>query len=186
MPINRRLISTVALSIAALSAASPPASAAGPYDSLLAPTSRCANQTSASASLNAQASSMYCLINYARERSGVPALTPTALMESAARKARDIMRCQQFSHTACGRDYAFHIRAVGYGGSCWAAGENLAYGTGSLGAPRSIMSGWLNSTGHRQNMLYPSFRHYGIGLVRGTLRGASGAQVWVTHLGYRC
>jgi uncharacterized protein YkwD len=175
----------VALSAAALLGSGSSASAAGPYDYLLAPTTRCANQTSATASLNVQAQAMYCLINYARERSGRTSLTPTALMESAARKARDILACQQFSHTACGKDFAFHIRAVGYGGSCWGAGENLAFGTGSFGAPRQIMSGWLNSSGHRQNMLASYFRHYGIGVLRGTL-GGSGGQVWVTHLGYRC
>jgi uncharacterized protein YkwD len=46
------------------------------------------------------------------------------------------------------------------------------------------MSGWLNSSGHRQNML-ANFRDYGIGVLRGTLTGSSG-QVWVTHFGYRC
>jgi uncharacterized protein YkwD len=182
----RRLAAVAAAVCAlALSAGGTSASAAGPYDYLLAPTTRCGNQTSATASLNLQAQAMYCLINYARERSGRAALRPTALMESAARKARDILGCQQFSHTACGRDFAFHIRAVGYGGSCWGAGENLAYGTGAFGGPRSIMSGWLNSSGHRQNMLASYFRDYGIGLLRGTLSGSAG-QVWVAHFGYRC
>jgi uncharacterized protein YkwD len=174
-----------ALAAAVLLGGGSSARAAGPYDYLLAPGTRCANQTSAAASLNLQAQSMYCLINYARERSGRATLTPTALMASAARKSRDILSCQQLSHTACGRDFAFHIRAVGYGGSCWGAGENLAYGTGSFGAPRSIMSGWLNSSGHRQNMLASYFRDYGIGLLRGSLSGSSG-QVWVAHFGYRC
>jgi uncharacterized protein YkwD len=181
----RRLVALAALSIAILLAAGSPASAAGPYDYLLAPTSRCANQTSATASLNLQAQAMYCLINYARERSARAPLRPSVLMESAARKARDILACQQFSHTACGRDYAFHIRAVGYGASCWGAGENLAFGTGSLGAPRAVMSAWLNSSGHRQNLLASYFRDDGIGVLRGTLGGSAG-QVWVAHLGYRC
>ena len=181
-----RLAAVTAVSLAVFLTTGSPAAAAGPYDYLLAPTSRCANQTSASASLNAQAGAMYCLVNYARERSGVAPLTASVLMESAARKTRDIFACQQFSHTACGRDFAFHIRAVRYGGSCWGAGENLAFGTGSFAAPRPIMSGWLNSSGHRQNMLSSSFRHYGIGVLRGSLPGASNGQAWVTHFGYRC
>src|SRR4051812_47043771 len=126
---TRRLVILAALSIAAVLSSAPRANAAGPYDYLLAPTTRCANQTSASASLNLQAQAMYCLINYARQQSARAPLAPSALMESAARKARDIFSCQQFSHTACGRDFTFHIRAVGYGGSCWGAGENLAFGT---------------------------------------------------------
>jgi uncharacterized protein YkwD len=181
----RRLAIFAALTVAVPLAAAASASAAGPYDYLLAPTTRCANQTSVTASLNLQAQSMYCLVNYARERSGAAPLRPTVLMESAARKTRDIFACGQFSHTACGRDFAFHIRAVGYGGNCWGAGENLAFGTGSFGAPRPIMSGWLNSSGHRQNILYSSFRDYGIGVLRGSLNGAQG-QAWVTHFGYRC
>ncbi len=108
------------------------------------------------------------------------------LNESAARKTADILFCQQFSHTACGRDFTFHIRAVGYPTGCWGAGENLALGSGSAGSVRSIMSGWLNSDGHRRNMLHTAFRDLGIGLRRGSYQGVPNVQVWVQHLGYRC
>ena len=48
---------------------------------------------------------MRCMINFARRAAGVSPLlgTDSRLMTSAERKAADIVRCQQFSHTACGR-----------------------------------------------------------------------------------
>ena len=38
---------------------------------------------------------------------------------------------------------------------------------------------------HRENLLNRRFRQVGIGLVRGSYRGQSGAQFWVAHFGYR-
>jgi uncharacterized protein YkwD len=179
------VLAACAVFSALLAVSAAPASA-GPYDYLLAPTTTCPYQTDTSKPAGNQVFVMYCMIGYARQRSGVPVLRSSVLNESAARKAADIMFCQQFSHTACGRDFAFHIRAVGYPTNCWGAGENLALGSGSYGSVRSIMSGWLNSDGHRRNMLSTGFRDVGVGLRRGTYRGVPNVQVWVQHLGFRC
>jgi uncharacterized protein YkwD len=180
-----RAFAAPALVVAVLLALCSPA-AAGPYDGLLAPSSRCANPGT-SASQGLQVFAMYCYIGYARQQSGLaPLRAASQLHQSAGRKAADILWCQQFSHTACGRDFAYHIRASGYGTGCWGAGENLALGTGSYGSVRSIMLGWLNSDGHRQNMLSTSWRDMGVGMIRGTYQGYSGAQIWVTHFGLKC
>ena len=81
----------------------------------------------------------------------------------------------------------YHLKRVGYtAGGCWGAGENIAWGTGSRGTVRSIMSAWLHSTGHRANILKSRYRDIGVGLRKGTFLGHGGAQVWTAHLGYRC
>ncbi len=123
---------------------------------------------------------MLCMVNYSRTRSGLPALSRSALlMDSADRKAQDMVRCGQFSHTACGLSFDQRIRDVGYRFS--SAGENIAWGSGSYGTVRRIMTNWLNSTGHRNNILSRNYRAQGIGLVKGTFQGYSNAQVWVNH-----
>jgi uncharacterized protein YkwD len=180
-----RAFAAPALVVAVLLALCSPA-AAGPYDGLLAPASRCGNFAPSTAA-GAQVFSMYCYIAYARQQSGLAPLRPsTQLNVSTSRKASDVLACQQFSHTACGRDFTYHMRSVGYATGCWAAGENLALGSGSYGSARSIMLGWLNSDGHRRNMLSTTWRDMGVGMVKGSYQGYGGVQVWATHFGLRC
>jgi uncharacterized protein YkwD len=156
------------------------------YNHLLAPSSTCPSQTDTTRPVGHQVFIMYCMVAHARARSGLPALRSSVLNESASRKTADILFCQQFSHTACGRDFAFHIRGVGYPTGCWGAGENLALGSGSYGSVRSIMSGWLHSDGHRNNMLSGSWRDIGIAVRKGSYQGVPNVQVWAQHFGYRC
>jgi uncharacterized protein YkwD len=109
------------------------------------------------------------------------------LGRSAQAKAEDVLRCQQFSHTACNRPTDFWLRQVGYipSPTCWGWGENLYYGNGSLATARAAMSGWLGSPGHRANILKPRFYQTGVGMTRGSLGGLTNVQVWVQHLAYR-
>ena len=174
------------LALAASLALAAPASADGAWDRLLAPAGSCGAQTDRSASARAQERAMRCMVNFARRAEGLKPLRSRAkrLARAADRKARDILRCGDFSHTACGRPFTYHMRA--YAGGCYGAGENIAWGSGRLGTVRSIMSGWLNSDGHRANVLNARFRDHGVGLRRGTLGGHAGAAVWVHELGYRC
>ena len=88
---------------------------------------------------------MLCLTNQARHRRGLGKLDDIAkLNRSAGRKSRDIIRCDSFSHEACGRDFTFWMQRVGYiPAPCWRAGENIAWGTGSYGTVRSIFNAWV-------------------------------------------
>ena len=43
--------------------------------------------------------------------------------------------------------------------------SGIAYGTGALGTPRSIVTAWMNSPGHRANILDSSYRETGLGAV---------------------
>jgi len=182
-----RLLVVVAAALAALVVAAP-ARAAGPYQHLLAPPAACGAQTARSASVARQERAMRCMVNFARRAAGVsPRLASRdRLMRSAQRKAADILRCGDFSHTACGHAFTYHQQQVGYARGCYGAGENIAWGSRSLGTVRSIMAGWLNSDGHRANLLDGRFEAHGVGLVTGTMSGQPGAAVWVHQLGYRC
>ena len=160
------------------------AAPAGAADRLLAPPDRCGAQTDRGATPRAQERAMRCMVNFARRAEGLSALRVRAgrLMKSADRKAADILRCGDFSHTACGRDFTFHMKV----GGCFGAGENIAWGSGSLGTVRSIMRSWLHSASHRANLLDPRFREHGVAVRTGSIGGVPDAAVWVHQLAYRC
>jgi uncharacterized protein YkwD len=155
---------------------------------LAAPTTDCVGADDPRASNAVQETAMFCLLNYARQQAGLPKLNDyRKLGGSAANKAADILRCNEFSHEACGRDFLYWFRRAGYLTSrCWWAGENLAWGTGSLGSARSIMKAWLHSPSHRANMLSSDYAETGISLRNGSLSGSSDAHVWVNHFGRHC
>jgi uncharacterized protein YkwD len=183
-----RLSLLVLLAAVPLLAFVSPAAASGEWDHLLAPPGKCGAQEHRGASVRAQERSMRCMVNFARKAHGLTPLHArgTHLMRAADRKAADILRCGDFSHTACGRAFTFHMRATAYATGCYGAGENIAWGSGALGTVRSILRSWLESDGHRANLLNARYRDHGVALRTGTMAGYSGAAVWVHQLGYRC
>jgi uncharacterized protein YkwD len=171
------LIATVALVAAAL------LSAVGVQASAAAPASPCPFGGAAHASSAAQEKAMLCLVNRARATRGLEALgAPRSLARAAERKSGDILRCDEFSHEACGREFTYRIERSGYGGCSW--GENIAYATGSYATPRRIFGLWMHSAGHRQNIL-GQYTDIGIGLRVGELEGNGGAHVWTQEFGSR-
>jgi uncharacterized protein YkwD len=130
---------------------------------------------------------MICLTNYARKMSGLPAYRPSGGLErSASSKAIDILRCDAFSHTACGRPFSWWIEKSYVNGQCWRAGENLAWGNGSLGGSHEIFKALVQSPHHRAAILSREYREIGIGFRGGELRRWPNANVWVQHFGRRC
>ena len=61
------------------------------------------------------------------------------------------------------------IRRTGYlaASPSWSVGENIAWGSGTYAQPKSIVKRWMNSPGHRANILKSSFRDLGVGIARG-------------------
>jgi uncharacterized protein YkwD len=175
------LILTVLSLFASLTAT---ASAAG--GELIAPAAAC-DQVRLDAPVAAQERAMLCMTNFAREHYGENTLEDTpALEESARDKAHDILRCDSFSHYACGREFTYWIRASGYLSSqCWRAGENLAWGAEDFGTVKSIFRAWMASPTHRENIL-GNFDQIGIDLQTGNLEGLSGTHVWAEHFGSHC
>jgi len=180
--LRRTALLLVAISLLAIPAAT--ASAAG--GGLIAPVGACP-QTRLDASVAAQERAMLCMTNFARESSGVVALDINATLEESARdKSHDILRCDSFSHYACGREFTYWMRATGYlSTECWHAGENLAWGADEYGTVRSIFRAWMRSPTHRQNIL-GNFTQIGIDLQTGRLEGIAGTHVWTEHFGSHC
>jgi uncharacterized protein YkwD len=135
----------------------------------------------------AQESAMFCLVAKAREQYGLPPLTQSQpLRESAVEKGEDLLRCNEFSHTACGREFSFWIRDAGYMSvDCWRVGENLAWGVDEEGTVGSIFRAWMRSPAHRENIL-GDFEEAGIDLRVGQLGGLTGVHIWTQHFGSHC
>jgi uncharacterized protein YkwD len=163
-----------------------PAAAEG-SGQLIAPVSICPGQGRLDAPAEAQESTMRCMTNFARAQAGEAGVaTVQELEQSAGDKADDILRCDSFSHFACGRDFTYWMQQVGYTSSqCWRVGENLAWGTDGYGSVRAIFRAWMNSPGHRENIL-GNFTQIGIGLRIGTLAGQPKTHVWTQHFGSHC
>ncbi len=160
----------------------PAASAQG----LVAPVSKCKNANGFRHEAKAR-KSMICLTNWARHRKGLKRYKVNSrLTRSAATKASDVLDCNEFSHSACGRPFTFWMDKYRYTAKPgWSAGENIAWGSGSFGSSRAIFRAWLNSPGHRRAILSKEYVELGIGLDHGKLDNVTGARVWVQHFGRR-
>jgi len=185
--IMQRTLPILALTLLLTLLATASTASAAPISRLLAPVTACPDQTDTDQPPAVQERAMHCLTNFARERAGLrPLGFPAELVGAAERKAGDILRCDSFSHQACGRDFTYWLERTGYlDEGCWRAGENIAWGTGNLGSPREIFDAWMRSPGHRENIL-GRYSQVGIGLWVGSLRGHSGAAVWVQEFGSHC
>jgi uncharacterized protein YkwD len=149
----------------------------------VAPEEACPNQTSLGLSAEEQASVVLCMTNYARGVNGLaPLKANTQLGRAASQKSIDILGCGEFSHYACGRNFYFWDQKFGYLKGCWKVAENIAWGTGSFATGRSIVTRWLESTEHHENILGP-YKEIGIGVRVGKLEGYEGAAVWTQSFG---
>jgi uncharacterized protein YkwD len=109
-------------------------------------------------------------------------------MGSSALKAADIVRCDEFAHDPCGKPSNAAVKSVGYGTRARASGvgENIAWGTGVAGSPTTILEGWLESPGHRENLFGRQWKEQGIALVRAPIfEGRMDASIWASQFGYR-
>jgi uncharacterized protein YkwD len=127
-----------------------------------------------------------CLVNQERTSRGLTALSESPKLDSAAQvHSSEMNRLGFFGHDSPG-GAAFQSRIIetGYlaGASRWFVGQNLAWGSLSLGTPRALTSAWMNSPEHRANILEPSYRDIGIGSTRGSPNDRDQpAAIIVTH-----
>jgi uncharacterized protein YkwD len=126
------------------------------------------------ANLATMRSATLCLINAQRASYSLAPLVDNSLLFSAAQGHADDMAAQgYFSHdSADGRTWDQRIRNAGYAGRGIA--ENIAYGGRQRGTPRSIVNAWMNSSGHRDNILNGSLIDSGIGVAARTPQGGAG------------
>jgi uncharacterized protein YkwD len=123
-------------------------------------------------SQNQMESSIACLINEQRTSRGLPPVQPNGNLRQAAQShSKEMVDEGYFEHTSpAGVTFIDRIQATGYtrGARSWVVGENLVWGTGSLSTPQSLVTAWMNSPPHRENLLRARFREIGIAAVAGT------------------
>ena len=183
-----RVLAVLAAALVAAAAAASARSADDPYAALLAPAGTCGPAESRLGLPHAVAEqTMLCFTNYARAQSGLAALQWNATLTAAgdAKLGKDVS-CGEFSHTPCSEPFTTVFADYLSGAASYSIGENILWGTGSYGTPREAMNGWLHSTGHREDILTPSFRELGIGyLTDQTFQGWSGVTLWSQEFGAR-
>jgi uncharacterized protein YkwD len=112
-----------------------------------------------------------CLHNQIRTQNRLPLLRDNARLRRAALgHSKHMVADGFFEHTAPGGvTMVDRIMRVRYARADqgWEIGENLAWGTGTLSTPRGAVQAWMDSPGHRANILKRSYRELGVGVVLG-------------------
>ena len=102
------------------------------------------------------------LVNVERARYGLSALAADAELSNVARlKSRDMREKGYFSHESPTYGTPFQMMKS-FGITYRAAGENIAYG---YATPEAVVTAWMNSDGHRANILNGSYTRLGVGYV---------------------
>jgi uncharacterized protein YkwD len=142
------------------------ASAAGPCDG--------ADGSVEQLRLPAARAATLCLLNAERATHGLGPLRSSAKLAHAAQgHADDMVDRRYFAHG----NFGARIARTGWGRHrrTYTIGENLGYGTSGDATPRAIVAAWMNSAGHRANILQRRFHAIGIGIAAGTPDGDDGA-----------
>lgn len=109
------------------------------------------------------AGQILALVNNERAKAGCRAVTlDSRLTRAAAGHSQDMAAHDYFSHTSLdGRSFVDRIRATGYTA---ARSENIAAGQPT---PAAVMASWMNSPGHRANILDPTATQMGVASATG-------------------
>ena len=118
--------------------------------------------TQTTSALSAYEQKVVDLTNQERAKNGLPALKVDLTLSKMAReKSRDMSANGYFSHTSPTYGSPFDMMKK-YGISYRYAGENIAMGQRT---PEEVVKAWMNSEGHRKNILSPNFNYIGVGYV---------------------
>jgi uncharacterized protein YkwD len=145
------LIATLPINLLVFAALNPSVAIARPLRS---------PQTIAQTSQSTYESELLRLTNLERQKAGLAPLRLSSQLKSAAQNhATDMARNNYFSHTGRnGSRMVDRIKATGY--TYGYVGENIAAGRPS---PVATIAQWMNSSGHRANILNPNFSEIGFG-----------------------
>lgn len=130
------------------------------------------------------------LHNKARTANGLPTLCVHRLLTKAARShSQEMLDKDYFAHESFnGETDIARMQRFGYTSSGFSFvkyGENIYRGSGTFGTPRSAFEWWMNSPGHRANILDPEFREIGIGVRNGDFQGQAGTSMYTVDFGVR-
>jgi uncharacterized protein YkwD len=130
-----------------------------------------------------------CLVNQQRAAGGLQALRVNTRLSSASIGYSQRMVAQAFfAHEAPdGTTLVQRLTSVGYlnGGDDWVVGENIGWGQGPLSTPRAMVEAWMNSSGHRRNILSADYGEIGLGLALGTPEDATWGATYTTDFGHK-
>ena len=128
-----------------------------------------------------------CLLNDERAAAGLHPVTETpALTQPSAAYSAQMVAQDFFAHVAPdGATLVDRLTAARYiaPDGDWTVGENIAWGQAQLATPRNIVIAWMNSPGHRHNILTGEFDEIGIGIALGTPGDPSWGATYTTDFG---
>jgi uncharacterized protein YkwD len=169
-------IAPIAATLAAAAALVAPGSAA-------AASCAHANDNPYDISLHEAKQATLCLLNNERRKRGIRKLRDNGRLDLASRRhANDMSKRHYFAHG----DFVGRIKAARYlsGARGYMLGENIAWGSGTYSTAAHIVDEWMHSSGHRANILNPSFHEIGLGIARGApVDGQDRGGTYVTDFG---
>jgi uncharacterized protein (TIGR03000 family) len=102
------------------------------------------------------------LTNAERKKKDLPELKPNPKLFAAARKhSENMARLDKLEHELDGKKPKDRVKEAGYPGGF--IGENVAYGPTTA---EEVVTGWMNSEGHRDNILNKNFTEIGVGVAK--------------------
>lgn len=111
------------------------------------------------------------LVNQQRANNGLQALKANWEVCRVARyKSQDMIDKKYFAHQSPTYGSPFNMMES-FGIKFSAAGENIAYGQRT---PQEVMNSWMNSPGHRSNILNPTYNQIGVGVAK----ASNGTYYW--------
>src|SRR6185312_5835539 len=128
-----------------------------------------------------------CLLNQQRAANGIGPLVENAALSTASAGYSQRMVAQGFfgHESPDGGTLVQRLTAVGYLGddAAWVVGENIGWGQASLATARSMVNAWMNSPGHRENLLSADYTQVGLGLALGTPTDQTWGATYTTDFG---
>ena len=173
---------TLTAVVLALGAGSPAVASAPCADATLRPTSE---------NLDRVRDATVCLLNAERAKHDLAPLRVNERLTTAAQAySAKMVRGRFFAHVCPqGSTLKSRVSSAKYLNKSvrdYALGENLAWGSGSLSTPKSIVRRWMRSSAHRHAVLDEGFRDVGVGVAPGAPKKVRGrAATYTTEFGYR-
>src|SRR3954452_204011 len=128
-----------------------------------------------------------CLLNNERAAAGLhPVAEAQGLTQPSAAYSARMVAERFFAHVSPdGGTLVDRLTAARYiaPDGDWTVGENIAWGQGELATPRNIAVAWMNSPGHRHNILTGEFTEIGIGIALGPPGDPSWGATYTTDYG---
>ena len=143
--------------------------------------------------LNAKEKRLLEMHNEAREQRDLESLCPQPILTKAARShSKDMIENDYFAHsTPGGESLGERLKRFGYvpekdsGYASWRVGGNIAWFSNDDVEPSKVFEGWMNSSGHRHNILQEDFRQIGVGTHTGKYGGHESSIMITANFGVR-